>query len=354
MIETATGNLLEAPAEALVNTVNTVGVMGKGIALQFKKAFPENFKAYEKACKNGQVKLGEMLVVPVAQLTGTKYIINFPTKAHWRADSKIESIESGLAALIAEVKARGIRSIAVPPLGCGNGGLPWSKVKPLIVAAFDKLPEVHVYLYEPGAPPTARKMIDNTARPNMTKGRAAVVCLMSRYSIPTFLNRLSMLEVQKLAYFMQAAGEDLKLRFVKAPYGPYADNLRNVLSRMDGHFIEGFGDGDHANRPDAEIKVLADAVAEAEKSLAEDTATQERFSRVAALIEGFETPFGMELLSTVHWVASELSRESSDRKSVTNAVHEWNDRKKQMFSEQHIHIALDRLAKEDWLSNARV
>lgn len=157
MIETATGNLLEAPVEALVNAVNTVGVMGKGIALQFKKAFPENFKVYEKACKNGQLKLGEMLVVPVPQLTGTKYIINFPTKAHWRADSKIESIETGLPALIAEVKTRGIRSIAVPALGCGNGGLEWSQVKPLIVAAFSELPEVHVYLYEPCEAPTSGK-----------------------------------------------------------------------------------------------------------------------------------------------------------------------------------------------------
>lgn len=351
MIETTAGNLLEAPAEALVNTVNTVGVMGKGIALQFKKAFPENFKAYQKACKNGEVKLGSMFVVPVAQLTGAKFIINFPTKAHWRADSKIENIESGLDALISEVKSRGIRSIAIPPLGCGNGGLTWSRVKPLIVAAFAKLPEVHVYLYEPSPAPTGRKILDNTERPNMTKGRAAVVCLMNRYSIPTFLNRLSMLEVQKLAYFMQVAGEDLKLRFEKAPYGPYADNLRIVLNRIDGHFIEGFGDGDTANRPDTEIKVLADAVVEAEKSLAEDSGTQERFKRVATLIEGFETPFGMELLSTVHWASKECSSATRDRGAITAAVHGWNDRKRQMFSEQHINIALDRLVAEGWLTN---
>jgi O-acetyl-ADP-ribose deacetylase (regulator of RNase III) len=348
MIETSTGNLLEAPAEALVNTVNTVGVMGKGIALQFKKAFPENFAAYEKACKAGDVKLGSMFVVPVRELTGTKYIINFPTKAHWRADSKIESIESGLKALIEEVKSRGITSIAIPPLGCGNGGLQWSKVRPLIERAFADLPEVRVLLFEPTAAPSGRKMLNNTKRPNMTKGRAAVVCLMSRYSIPTFLSRLSMLEVQKLAYFVQVAGEDLRLKFTKAHYGPYADDLRKVLSHIDGHFIDGFGDGQKSNKPDAELKVLADAVVDAEKFLAADSATQERFARTARLIEGFETPFGMELLSTVHWVMKENPLAATDASVATECVHAWNERKKSLFAAEHVQLAWNRLKQQAW------
>ena len=348
MIQIATGNLLEAPVEALVNTVNTVGVMGKGIALQFKKAFPENFKAYEKACKAGEVRIGSMFVIPVQQLAGPKYIVNFPTKAHWRADSRIEDIESGLCALVEEIKARGIKSIAVPPLGCGNGGLPWSQVKPLIETAFANIPDVKVLLFEPNAAPTGRKMLNNTKRPNMTLGRAAVVCLMSRYLVPGYLYRLSMLEVQKLAYFMQQAGEGLRLNFEKAPYGPYADNLRIVLQHIDGHFIEGYGDGEKANKPDTPIRPLADAQLEAEAFLSQNSETQDRFKRVIKLIEGFETAYGMELLSTVHWVMQENSLAAKDAAVATERVHSWNERKKTLFSPEHIQLAWNRLKQQAW------
>jgi len=170
-------------------------------------------------------------VVPLGQLTDPKFIINFPTKAHWRADSKLEHIEKGLVALVEEIKSRGIQSIAIPPLGCGNGGLAWSQVRPLIEAAFAPLADVRVLLFEPNAVASRRKMVDKTKRPNMTQGRAAVLCLMSRYLVPGYLYRLSMLEVQKLAYFMQEAGENLKLKFEKAPYGPYADDLA-TLNRL--------------------------------------------------------------------------------------------------------------------------
>lgn len=349
MIEIATGNLLEAQADALVNTVNTVGVMGKGIALQFKKAFPDNFKAYQKACTNRELSPGMMLVVAVNQLAGPKYIINFPTKAHWRADSKIEHIEQGLVALIEEVKRRDIRSIAIPPLGCGNGGLAWSQVRPLIEAAFAPLVDVRVLLFEPNAAPTGHKLVDNTQRPNMTQGRAAVLCLMGRYLVPGYMYRLSMLEIQKLAYFMQEAGENLKLNFEKAPYGPYADNLRKVLRHIDGHFIEGYGDGVKANKPDTPIKPLADAQVEAEKFLAGNHETQKRFERVTDLIEGFETSYGMELLSTVHWVMKENPEAASNVNVAIADTHQWNDRKKKLLAADHIQVAWTRLKDQGWL-----
>jgi len=348
MIEIATGNLLEAHAEALVNTVNTVGVMGKGIALQFKKAFPTNFKAYESACDRGELQTGNVLVVPLGQLTDPKFIINFPTKAHWRADSKLEHIEKGLVALVEEVKSRGIQSIAIPPLGCGNGGLAWSQVRPLIEAAFAPLADVRVLLFEPNAVASRRKMVDNTKRPNMTQGRAAVLCLMSRYLVPGYLYRLSMLEVQKLAYFMQEAGENLKLKFEKAPYGPYADDLRKVLRHIDGHFIEGYGDGEKANKPDTPIKPLADARNEAERFLMENNQTQERFSRVTKLIDGFETSYGMELLSTVHWVMKESQLAAEDVGVAVTEVQSWNDRKKKLLAVDHIQLAWNRLKEQDW------
>lgn len=153
MIEFRTGDILKADAEALVNTVNCVGIMGRGIALQFKNAFPDNFKAYAAACAREEVRPGRMFVFETGYVGNPKYIINFPTKRHWRTKSELSYIEDGLAALIEEVRWRGIRSIAVPPLGCGNGGLEWSEVEPLIRRAFEAVSDVRVLVYEPNGPP---------------------------------------------------------------------------------------------------------------------------------------------------------------------------------------------------------
>ena len=129
MLRFTQGNLLDSGAEALVNTVNTVGVMGKGIALMFKEAFPENYKIYEAACKHGEVRIGQMLVTERRELLGPKWIINFPTKKHWRNPSRIEWIEAGLNDLRNVILVNRIRSIALPPLGSGNGGLNWANVR---------------------------------------------------------------------------------------------------------------------------------------------------------------------------------------------------------------------------------
>jgi O-acetyl-ADP-ribose deacetylase (regulator of RNase III) len=149
MLEFKQGNLLEEDAQALVNAVNCVGVMGKGIALQFKQAFPENFQQYKKACDAKEVQPGRMFTVPTGKLFNPKYIINFPTKRHWREKSKIEYVQTGLKALVAEVQQLGINSIAIPALGCGNGGLDWLEVKPLIESAFAELPKVKAMVFEP-------------------------------------------------------------------------------------------------------------------------------------------------------------------------------------------------------------
>src|SRR6266478_3853889 len=158
MIHNASGNLLQAETEALVNTVNCVGFMGKGIALQFKQAWPENFEAYAKACKAGEVRPGRMFIWETGRMINPKFIINFPTKRDWRGKSRIEDIKSGLRALIADVRRLGIRTIAVPPLGCGNGGLDWRDVRPLIKEAFADVPDVNVQLYSPDGAPDAKAM----------------------------------------------------------------------------------------------------------------------------------------------------------------------------------------------------
>jgi len=151
MIEYRNGNILESEAEALVNAVNCVGVMGRGVALQFKNAFPENFKAYVAACKLKLVQPGRMFVFETGLLIPPRFIINFPTKRHWHDKSRIEDIESGLVALAKEIRARRIRSVALPALGCGLGGLRWADVRPRIEATLQTLDDdgIRVFVYEP-------------------------------------------------------------------------------------------------------------------------------------------------------------------------------------------------------------
>ena len=343
MINITNGNLLKAEAEALVNTVNSVGVMGKGIALQFKQAFPENFRQYKQACKAGEVQPGRMFVTDAGQLINPRYIINFPTKRHWRGKSRIEDIETGLKALIAEVKRLKIRSIAVPPLGCGNGGLLWSQVKPLIEQAFEEIPEVKVLLFEPQGAPEADSMPVATKKPKMTRSRALLISLLELYGIAGY--RLSRLEIQKLAYFLQVAGEPLKLQYVKEKYGPYANNLNHVLQKLEGHYIRGYGD----KSEEAELYVLPEGGKSAHKFLEEVAEATNRLDRVRKLIEGFETPHSMELLATVHWVVEQEDLEAGrDCDRAIALVQKWSDRKRENFKPQQIRKAWECLRDQNW------
>ncbi len=344
MLELTQGDILKADAEALVNTVNCVGIMGRGIALQFRKAFPDNFKAYEAACKAYQVQPGKMFIYDLNRLYTPRFIINFPTKRHWKGKSRIEDIKSGLADLISVIQQQHIRSVAIPPLGCGLGGLNWEEVRPLIIEAFQSVPEVAVFLFEPAGAPQAAAMIRENKVPNMTVGRAALLGLMRRYLAAVMDPTVTLLEVHKLMYFMQEAGEPLRLKYQKAPYGPYAENLRHVLSHIEGHFISGYGDAE--DQPDKPLELKPYASEQAETFLTENEATQRRFARVADLIKGFETTFGMELLSTVHWVATR--EEAITPEEAVTKIHNWNTRKR-MFEPRHIHLAWTQLRETGWL-----
>ena len=344
MIELTRGNLLDAQTEALVNTVNCVGVMGKGIALQFKLAYPENFRSYARACRMGEVEPGRMLVFAGGGLPSPRYIINFPTKRHWRGKSRLADIDAGLEALIDEVRRLDVRSIAVPPLGCGNGGLDWEDVRPRIERAFAELPEVKVLLFEPAGAPAPEAMRVGTKRPAMTRGRALIITLMERYRGVGY--RLTHLEVQKLAYLLQAAGEPLRLNFVRNKFGPYAENLNHVLQAMEGHYTRGYGD----RSARAELAVLPDAVGQAEEALHASEESTSRLDRVARLIDGFEDPFGMELLATVDWVARAPGAASGDVEAIIEAVHSWNKRKRDLFAPRDIRIAWGRLHDEGWVT----
>lgn len=345
MIKLTRGDLLKQDdVDAIVNTVNCVGVMGKGIALQFKHKWPANFTEYAAACRAGQVRPGRMFIHDSGGLVKPNYIINFPTKDHWRGASKTEFIRDGLIDLVAQVGRLGIRSIAIPPLGCGNGGLDWTEIRPLIESAFEALPGVEARLFEPGDAPDPRTMEVRTKRPRMTSGRAAIVKVLDTYRGLNY--GLSKVEVQKLAYFLQEAGESMRLQFVKHHYGPYSDALRHALNTMEGHFIRGVGDG----VVEAEIEPTENALAEAEAFISNEErgSISTHVERVGRLIEGYQSSYGMELLASVHWVAT---REPGVRTvdEAIEAVHAWNDRKRLLMRPEHVKKAWQRLSSEGWL-----
>lgn len=345
MINYTIGDLLNDPAEALVNTVNCVGVMGRGIALQFKKQCPENFQAYEHACKAGEVKLGKMFVWENQSIFGKSYIINFPTKNHWRAKSQLKDIATGLDDLVQVIKTNQIKSIAIPPLGSGLGGLDWQQVKPLIEEKLAELTDTKITIYEPSNIAETKRIATESA-PNITAGRAALIGLMQRYLDGLLDPYISLLEVHKLMYFLQESGENLRLKYARNIYGPYAENLRHVLNKLEGHYIDGYQDGgDDPNKP---LKLIGDAPAQATGFLKEQPETLERLERVADLVDGFETSTGLELLSTVYWLAKENTQ--STVAELIKHTHAWSERK-QRFTARQITIAHDTLLQKGWLAS---
>jgi len=344
MIQYTTGDILRDDAEALVNTVNCVGVMGRGIALQFKNHFPENFKAYKEAHKAGELMPGRMFIYETGELANPKYIINFPTKRHWRGKSRMEDVESGLEALVEEIQRLNIRSIAIPPLGSGLGGLNWQDVRDYIENFLRPLEGVEVRIYEPSGASEAKKMVRNKEVPNMTPGRAALVELINRYLNGLLDPAVSLLEVHKLMYFMQAAGQPLRLNYEKGPYGPYAANLRHVLNHVEGHLLSGYADG--GDDPEKLLQLVPGAVDDASKFLVEDQETRDRFGKVSQLVEGFESPFGLELLATVHWVAS--NEDADTLSDIEEKTYQWSERKRQ-FTSRQIQLAVKALSDQGWI-----
>ena len=347
MIQYKTGDILAEDVEALVNSVNCVGVMGRGIALQFKKAFPDNFKAYASACTREKVQPGRMFVFETGYLTGPRYIINFPTKRHWRGKSRLEDIEAGLVALEQEIEGRNIRSIAIPPLGSGLGGLEWQAVRQRIAARLQELTDVRVVVFEPGGGPEDGRVNRSTKVPQMTPGRAVLVGLMDRYLRGLLDTSVTLLEVHKLMYFMQEAGEPLRLTYRKESHGPYAQNLRHVLMAVEGHLIGGYADGGEA--PHKELELIPGAIDDATAFLEDHQETRARFEKVLALVDGFESPFGLELLTTVHWVAYEHPNATEEQ--IVDRTYAWGEHKQQ-FSERQIRLALSVLKEQGWLEES--
>jgi O-acetyl-ADP-ribose deacetylase (regulator of RNase III) len=305
------------------------------------------FRAYARAAKAGEVELGRMYVWPTGQMTGPRYVINFPTKRHWRASSRLTDIERGLDDLVRIIRELQITSVALPPLGCGNGGLDWADVKPRIRSALAAVPDVDVVLYPPGETPPATQMRTTTSRPRVTPARAGLIRLLTLYTDRTL--EASLIEVQKLLYFLQEAGEPLRLNYVKGRYGPYADNLRHALSALEGHYIIGFGDGSAKVTEAESLHVLPGADDAAGRVLADHPETQARIDRVLALVEGFESAYGMELLATVHWLARADEQASATPDQIAELVRSWSTRKGRMFTPEHVRTAWNALQDRGWI-----
>jgi len=353
MITFTQGNLLESDAEALVNTVNTVGVMGKGVALMFKEAFPENFKEYEAACRANEIRVGKVFVTHSNSFLGPKWIINFPTKAHWRYPSKIEWIENGLDDLKKVIVENGIQSIAIPPLGAGNGGLKWEEVRPIIISKLSELINVEIFIYEP------TKQYQNVAKQvgveKLTPARASIAELIRQYSVLGI--ECSLLEVQKLGYFLERFNKELNLQsfrfnFQANKYGPYSHNLEHMLNELDGSYL-------HCNKRLADAgpfePIFFDEAKRARIDLylqTEGKAYIPAVKETTNLIDGFESPLGMELLATIDWLITEMGTEPSgsairERLITWPGGKEAAERKLRLFEDRIIDIALDSLGKSN-------
>lgn len=320
--------------------------MGKGLALQFKRAFPENFTSYAEACRAGEVELGH--VFPVLIKAG-RWIINFPTKGDWRQRSQLSDIKMGLRDLANVIPKLGISSIAIPPLGCGQGGLPWPTVRKIIM---DELEDVNaeVRLYQPGTP-SPEQMPNRTSRPHLTKRYAYLLATFARYINTALLagvadsDRMSLIEIHKVTYLLQSAGSPLGYRFEQGHYGPFSAELNRTISMLEGHYLVGFGDGTGGARADVYLLPPAES---AKRIVEDDRAFLASWEKVRQVIYGYEYPEGVELLASVHYLAS---REKGQLKAekIVSELQAWNERKRRLFPADDVTNALKHLAESSLL-----
>jgi O-acetyl-ADP-ribose deacetylase (regulator of RNase III)/uncharacterized protein YwgA len=337
MIHYTKGDLFEAQTEAIINTVNTVGIMGKGIALQFKKRFPRNFYIYRKACEQKDLQIGNLLITQSNSLF-FKYIINFPTKTHWRPPSKYEYVEKGLSTLVEKIIELNIKSIAIPPLGTGNGKLEWGKVKRLLEQHLSILEDVEIFVYEPQIQFMERdniKTVSSTAK--LTPIRAMLLHLFHEYEKLDY--SLNLLVTQKIAYFLQRFGEPMRLNYDKGWYGPYATNLNKVLQVLNGQYIEYKA---QYNQPSTLISTYKNKLPEIISELKKLSDEQKnRLKLFSEFIEGFQTPFSLELLATVDWI--KLKSPSITSKEIHAEIKNWTKRKAELIQQHHVQVAYNHL-----------
>ena len=351
MISYTRGNLLEAQVEALVNTVNTVGIMGKGIALMFKEAFPDNYRLYSAACKREKVQVGEMFITDLDGLIGPKWIVNFPTKKHWKNKTDLKWIIDGLADMRRFLQEHNVRSIAIPPLGCGNGGLKWSQVKPKIEKALGNLPDVNIIVYEPTS--KYQNVSKHNGVEKLTPARALITEMIRQYSILGI--DCSLLEIQKLAWFLERSIESeslenpLDLQFAANMYGPYAKRLVHLLDSLDGSYLHcrkrlaDAGPADTIRFDDSKKEYLQQYL-DGQECAPYCKALQ----NACEMIDGFQSPLGLELLATVDWLIKE-NEYPATIDGIRQGLQHWPEsksaaeRKQRILDDRLIDLALKRL-----------
>ena len=334
------GNILRADAQAIVNTVNTAGVMGKGIALQFKERYPANFKEYARQCRMGLVQIGKMLVTKDISLDGETIIINFPTKTDWFKKSQYSYIEEGLEDLVRVIEENNIKSIAIPPLGCGNGGLRWEKVKALMEQYLSNLKTVEVTVYEPND--EVKQVLQNEVvfkDKGLTNARAMLLVALFRYEK---LGEIATpFAANKIAYFLQKSGEPLKLQFVPYVYGPYAQAVEKVLYALNGKYLSGMEQMNAS--PFEPLKLNYHRYEEVEAYIVKNLSPEqnERLSNLFALIEGFESSLALEILATTHFVKS--TNPGLTEEQLYGKIQSWSTRKRDLIKKEYISLALSHL-----------
>ncbi len=341
MIRYTTGNLLEAGTEALVNTVNTVGVMGKGIALQFAERYKSNLKAYQDACKAGSLRVGELLITTDADMQGERIIINFPTKKDWKHRSSCAYIEEGLKALAAEITTRNIRSIALPPLGCGNGGLRWEKVKPMIETYLGGL-DAEILVYEPTAEIKQVLQRETVREAKLTPGRAMLLYalfIFERLGEPS-----SLFVANKLAFFLKLLGEPKlkQLDFKPAHYGPYSVNVQHALYDLNGTYLKGLEQ--HSAKPFEVLQLNYERFNEVSTYVSSKLSAEQRarLDRLIDLVSGFRSTYALELLSSVAFIIHE--EPGSDVPAIQERMRSWSERKEAMADADNVRVAYEHLA----------
>jgi O-acetyl-ADP-ribose deacetylase (regulator of RNase III)/uncharacterized protein YwgA len=343
MIKYVEGDLLSANAQALVNTVNTVGVMGKGIALQFKERFPGNLHVYILACKKGELSPGKMLVVKERTILGEdKIIINFPTKKDWKHKSKYEYIESGLQDLVRVIRQYEISSIAIPPLGCGNGGLDWNVVKSLMEKYLKELDGVEILIFAPNnAVKEILKKQESSHNTQLTPARALLLYALFYYE--SLGEYSSLFAANKLAYLFQRLGESSfkTLKFQAHHYGPYSPQLAHLMYSLNGKYIKGMEQMSVSAFETIELQY--DTMSEVSRYVKTqlNSSQIDKLKRLISLIDGFQSTLSLEVLTSVDYIRKEHPNISKD--DTIKAIQQWSDRKKKLFKEKYIEIAYDHL-----------
>ena len=357
MITFVKGDLLTDDAQALVNTVNTVGVMGKGIALQFKERFPDNYNIYRKVCKEGNFTVGQLLITESKRLEGTKLIVNFPTKTTWRKPSEYSYIEAGLIELRSKIQTLGIRSRAIPPLGSHNGGLDWARVRDMIIHYLGDL-KCDIRLYEPSDVIIERLKEE---RVRLTPARAMlldVLCDMVSYG-----EFVSVFAAEKVVYFLQRLGakDIFKIEFTRGYYGPYSGGkIAHVLYYLNGSYLKGMVG--MQNRPFDAIWLLEDTAQYITSYL--DTPENKDYrdiaNRAKEFLRGYYSNYSLELLSTIDYIlCNDLSiTDLKDLDEVTfvdtinNNISSWNSRKQRIFTgSRYISLMVNHLKKNQMFLN---